>query len=309
MEMNKEKEAFFSALMDQGKQIYAILNAAADPEIPKRLWWLDAEYVSLHKGEPEEKYADVTPYLVNLSPGGEAHEALVEWIFKECRGVESAVFLESDFDINALLAHLQRFTVVIDEAGKGLLFRFYDARVLKVYLPTCSGEESHFIFGPCISSFFMEGGDGDGILTFLPKPHSGESAAAFPEILTIRKEQMAALEKNRFDQFRTKTGLHLRSRFPHHTREISDEELDRLIMEGVEEAGHYGIDDQNDVKRFLEYVVQYGRDFGKSSGAVWANEILNHDELSGTMKMDQIDDYDLFVNIKGKNRGGHHDAM
>ena len=58
---------FFSSMIDGGRQVYAILNAASNPEIPKKLWWLDAEHVSLYKGEPEEKYTDVTPYIVNLS--------------------------------------------------------------------------------------------------------------------------------------------------------------------------------------------------------------------------------------------------
>jgi hypothetical protein len=45
--------------------------------------------------------------------------------------------------------------LVSDENGKTFYFRFYDPRVLRVYLPTCNAEELDMFFGP-VRNFFME---------------------------------------------------------------------------------------------------------------------------------------------------------
>jgi hypothetical protein len=51
--------------------------------------------------------------------------------------------------------HLRRLLTVYDEKGKPLLFRFYDPRVMRVYLPTCNSEELTAIFGP-VASYILE---------------------------------------------------------------------------------------------------------------------------------------------------------
>jgi len=78
---------------------------------------------------------------------------------------------------------------------------------------------------------------------------------------------------------------------------MSDAELRKIITQSVSEAQVYGIDDESDVTRFVEYKFLYGYEFGQTKGTLWAKEILNNSELSGTKKMDKIDDYDLSINI------------
>jgi len=55
-------------------------------------------------------------------------------------------------------SHLRRFLTVRTEKGKKLLFRFYDPRVLRLYLPTCTSTELNTFFGP-VERFVCEGGD------------------------------------------------------------------------------------------------------------------------------------------------------
>jgi len=60
---------------------------------------------------------------------------------------------------------LREFLRVRDESGKRLIFRYYDPRVLRVYLPTCWPAELDTFFGP-ISAFITEGEDPGEILEF-----------------------------------------------------------------------------------------------------------------------------------------------
>jgi hypothetical protein len=46
-----------------------------------------------------------------------------------------------------------------------MVFRYYDPRVLRVYLPTCNAEELATVFGP-IETFWTEGSDPATLLEF-----------------------------------------------------------------------------------------------------------------------------------------------
>jgi hypothetical protein len=52
--------------------------------------------------------------------------------------------------------------MVKDYKGRRLLFRYYDPRVLRVYLPTCLPNELETVFGP-VKAYLVEG-DGGGTL-------------------------------------------------------------------------------------------------------------------------------------------------
>ena len=45
--------------------------------------------------------------------------------------------------------HLRRFLTVTDEQRRRLYFRYYDPRVLRVFLPACDGSQLQQLFGPC----------------------------------------------------------------------------------------------------------------------------------------------------------------
>jgi hypothetical protein len=65
------------------------------------------------------------------------------------------VFLRTETSIRELRRHLRGFLRVRDEAGRRMIFRYYDPRVLRAYLPTCWPEELETVFGP-VESYLME---------------------------------------------------------------------------------------------------------------------------------------------------------
>jgi hypothetical protein len=54
---------------------------------------------------------------------------------------------------------------VHDGEGTPMLFRYYDPRVLRVYLPTCNAEELKTVFGPVLR-FVLEGNQPEELLHF-----------------------------------------------------------------------------------------------------------------------------------------------
>ena len=55
---------------------------------------------------------------------------------------------ELDATLEELRRHFRKFLKVEDPKGKSLIFRYYDPRVLRVYLPTCNAMELQTVFGP-----------------------------------------------------------------------------------------------------------------------------------------------------------------
>jgi len=81
---------------------------------------------------------------------------------------------------------------------------------------------------------------------------------------------------------------------------MTGSELRELIEKGVEQAKKYGIKYESDVSRFLEYQVIYGRDFGCNPETMWADQFLSDPALTGSEKINQLDNYELFVITLGK---------
>jgi len=68
-------------------------------------------------------------------------------------------------DLPVLRRHFRKFLIVHDSEGAPMYFRYYDPRVLRVYLPTCTPEELNTVFGP-VSSYVLEGQDPNTLLRF-----------------------------------------------------------------------------------------------------------------------------------------------
>jgi hypothetical protein len=119
------------------------------------------EFVCLYRGELAPDLAQVAPYLVQLAPQAD----FTNWVLTQGWGKHWGVFAATAGDLAAMRGHLRRFLMVYDPKGKPVYFRFYDPRVLRVFLPTCNGEQLAEFFGP-VTSFVMEGEEPETILTF-----------------------------------------------------------------------------------------------------------------------------------------------
>lgn len=113
-------------------------------------------------------------------------------------------------------------------------------------------------------------------------------------MLKIRATQREALSEYTPRQSENRMVIHLRTNFSEHTKSLSVAELQTTVHLGVGNATSYRITAEDDVRRYLEYVAMYGVDFDTNPLCAWASAILWTPELSGTEKMDRIDEYDLF---------------
>jgi hypothetical protein len=140
--------AFFT---QQKLPLFALLDAARDPSVLELLRSHSELHYSLYDGPEAEKLSEVAPYLVQLS----ARSPLTEALIRKHWGQSFGTFVYALTDFTALRRHLRRFLMVEDERKKRMYFRFYDPRVLRAFLPTCTTEEATQFFGP-IAYFLIE---------------------------------------------------------------------------------------------------------------------------------------------------------
>jgi uncharacterized protein DUF4123 len=140
---------------DDAQQPYAVLDGASIPDLLDHLYGDERpEFACLYPGEVTPDLAEVAPYLVRLEPDAD----FTAWVLEEGWGHHWGIFAVARGTTRTVRQHLRRFLIVHDSTGKPLYFRYYDPRVLRVYLPTCNAEELKDFFGP-VSTFVLEDED------------------------------------------------------------------------------------------------------------------------------------------------------
>ena len=159
--------------------VYAILDAAAAPGLLDAMFEHQVEHACLYSSEPEPDIAEVAPYVARVGP----QTPFVHWLIEQGWGQNWGVFAASEADLRAVRRHLRSLLIAYDPDGKPVYFRWYDPRVLRVYLPTCNAEETRLVFGP-VRWFAVEGEGGTSMVRIRP-------AGALPEqefLMVIRTD-------------------------------------------------------------------------------------------------------------------------
>jgi Domain of unknown function (DUF4123) len=141
--------------------VYAVLDGASINGLVERMQLYKPVSECLYRGELAPDMQQVAPYLVQL----DARSAFCDWMLDSGWGNHWGIFAVSRADFRAMRRHFQGFLTVHDPAGKPLLFRYYDPRVLRVYLPTCNPQELKTVFGPVLC-YIAEGEDPNELLRF-----------------------------------------------------------------------------------------------------------------------------------------------
>ncbi|HEY3442959.1 MAG TPA: DUF4123 domain-containing protein [Paludibaculum sp.] len=140
---------------------YAIVDGARDRRIFSNLINSYANSVCLYRGDLHPELEFAAPYLVQV----DFDDRFTQSLIRDGWGQSWGVFLQCPGGIERLRKHLRSLLRVKDEAGRNLVFRYYDPRVLRAYLPTCLPDELRTVYG-AIESFYTEGENPDELLVF-----------------------------------------------------------------------------------------------------------------------------------------------
>ena len=143
------------------RDVWMILDGARDRRIYSDLTNSYFESSCLYSGDLPYELEAAAPHLVRL----EYEDKETRRLLSRSIGNSWGVFLKADTSLTRLRSHLRTLLIVRDWKGSKLYFRYYDPRVLRAYLPTCTTEELKSVFGP-IKQFWTEDRDGSELLPF-----------------------------------------------------------------------------------------------------------------------------------------------
>jgi len=142
---------------------YVIIDACQDYELVGLLRnKFHKSPKSLFEGEAAGGMAEVAPYVIPVELSG---EFLDLWAARW--GGNTGVLFSSAAELETLHKHLRKIFIVEDDSGQEFFFRYYDPRVLRAYLPTCTGDEIRQFCGP-VTSWCVEGEDTAAAVIYQP---------------------------------------------------------------------------------------------------------------------------------------------
>jgi hypothetical protein len=293
------QQRLIAALANNSQPQYAVVDGARDPAILKLLMHSGAQYYSLFQGQAIGPLALFSPYVVQLLPQSPLAPALVRagW------GKSWGICLSSKAAPSEVVAFLRRLLAARLPDGRIALFRFFDPRILRAFLPSCTAVQLHQVFGP-VRYFMLEDEKPDKALAFSFKsrglekydlplaaalpltpamieldpfvlPRSYGSAAENPaDILTLRADQGSLLEKAKQHSV-TKTLLQeLHKLFPDECAALGPERMQDFVQYGSTRPQRYGIRAHADVRNYIHLMMRLGRNFDTDPKMPWATDLL-----------------------------------
>lgn len=136
-----------NTVADPPERRFLVIDAARDPSIFDFLHEHQDELTvqCLYKGDAAVELAEVAPYLLALD--GPADGPAVRFL-AEGWGGGRFILLCTSAGFDDLRLHLRKLTFAQMPDGAAVLFRFYDPRVTRIFLPTCDPAQLARFFGP-----------------------------------------------------------------------------------------------------------------------------------------------------------------
>jgi hypothetical protein len=160
----------------ESPQVYALLDGARDDAIAKMIRISGLPFSCLYAGNLSPDLQAAAPYLVQVAPESRMFKAFFEAGWGRSWGIFAVA--EADVTLQVLRKHFRSLLRVSDEQGKALVFRYYDPRVLRAYLPTCTPSERREFFGPALRLVAESDQPGDELpLIFEKSPRPGLRSA------------------------------------------------------------------------------------------------------------------------------------
>ncbi|MEO9052224.1 MAG: DUF4123 domain-containing protein [Ginsengibacter sp.] len=139
---------------------YVILDAARILHDLKTAQELQKNFINLYQDQAELLDC-VAPYLFSYQSNSEFEG----WLSEKVWGTTGGIFIATQFSMEEIYKHFQKFLFVKTEDGQQFYFRFYDPRVLRIFLPTCEEQQLKEFFGP-VQKFICEDEDSAFALLF-----------------------------------------------------------------------------------------------------------------------------------------------
>ncbi|UIN21229.1 DUF4123 domain-containing protein [Herbaspirillum frisingense] len=243
--------AWEQACAERGHGGYLLLDGAQAEGSHLALQAMRVPYASLFEGKREEVLPEIAPLLVALSGlDMQRRERLVSWILPLAFSVPCLSWYESPLPLPALAAHLRNFHQVGLSDGQAMMMRWYDTRILPIWLQALDPEQARLFTGSMLSiSYIDRFGEAK---TIHRGDQSGPPSAPLPldqPLVTLDDRQFGLLvDAGDLDALVN----HLKFVIPDETRKVGPRTLLDFVATYQREAMGAGLDD---LDRQSQYVL------------------------------------------------------
>lgn len=138
-------------------QLYSIIDGASVSGLLGAIDVNGPRHCCLLSGKLDQALAQAAPYLIKL----EKKSPLTDWLL-DGWGKHFGVYciIEEHIPFAEVRKHFRSLLTVKTPDDKSVFFRFYDPRVLGIYLPTCTTSEAQQVFGP-VKLYVFEGSESE----------------------------------------------------------------------------------------------------------------------------------------------------
>ena len=122
--------------------VYAVVDGASCPDLRFKLFEWQPQSCCLWSGKLAPDMEEVAPYLVKLH----SDSLLTDWLIRYGWDHHWNIFVDSQLPFKALRKQLRKLLLVKSPEGESLTFRYYDPRVMSIFIPTCESHQAEQLF-------------------------------------------------------------------------------------------------------------------------------------------------------------------
>ena len=171
-------------VLNSTERLYTVVDACQAPELiemARGKFGQPTRMLFKGKAAALEEVESFAPFFIPIDLKTDFLEHWAGYL-----GKNAGILFMSKAEPRAIFRHLRKIFVVQEEGGQEHFFRFYDPRVLRVYLSTCKRNETTEFFGP-ISNIIMEVADVK-LLQTLPYCNEEKSIGSSISVINLRSD-------------------------------------------------------------------------------------------------------------------------
>lgn len=224
---------------------YAIIDSAQRVGFHQRLDKYGVDYRSLYEGHAEGNLPEIAPLLVSFSESTDSHRVRAQADIQKLAQERPAVsIIETTLTTDELAKHLRRFHTVQLPEQKAMILRWYDTRILPVWMETMS-EAQRAGFAEGITRWTAYDRFGDEIE--LPLPAERPAFASLPPYELDQPQYDRLLDACLPDVLIAQ----LRNVIKDELKQIPERVLYPFVVEHLQASRAHGLDNLDDHTQYL----------------------------------------------------------
>lgn len=264
---------------------YLLLDGVKIENLPRHLYTLEDSPVFewLYHGTRYHALCPIGPALVVLRPGG----ALEQSFLKQWQH-DAGLMLESDEPIQPLADHLRSMIHARAPGDAVLLFRYYDPRVMRHWLPDLDSEEKDHLMGPVNRVRLPAWADLQE--RWIIRDQQRHSAPLYAERpwLYLDEQQLQKLNQGKLERLDETLLAHVHACFPDCLSLKSVAEQMAWAATCRQSAGRHGFSTMGEVMRWAALIAIHGTEFPQGHEHQAYMEILKQRSLTPVQRMDAL---------------------